>query len=106
MLMTLSFFFSPLSIARFRQRLNICSVYGVDFHVEYDANKSTVMTCRAKKGKFLCQTSFFLIKINIWDASLQITRLITIKCIDSAVIYAQANMLLRKLFSCCKDYSL
>lgn len=77
MLMTLSFFFL-LSIARFQWKLNIRPVYGVDFRVEYDANKSTVMTCRARFFIFLS----FVIKLDIWD---------TIICIDSAVIYAQAG---------------
>lgn len=45
-------------------------------------------------------------KLNIWDTSLQITCLMTIICIDSAIVYIQANMLVRKLFGCCKDYSL
>lgn len=45
-------------------------------------------------------------KLTIWDTSLQITCLMTIICIDSAVVYAKANMLVRKMSSCCKDYSL
>lgn len=48
------------SIARFQRKLNIRSVYGVDSHVEYDANKSTVMTCRAKKDKVLHFSDFYL----------------------------------------------
>ena len=48
------------SSAGLQELLNICSNYGVNFDVNYNAKKSSVMNCRVKEDTDLTFPSFYL----------------------------------------------
>ena len=50
---------SPSSTG-FQQLLNICSDYGVEYDVNYNAKKSVVLICRTKGDKDLHFPDFYL----------------------------------------------
>ena len=49
-----------LSPSGFQQLLNICSNYGVDFDIKYNAKKSMVLICRTKDDLELKFPDFYL----------------------------------------------
>ena len=102
---------SPSS-AGFQQLLNICSDYGVDFNVKYNAKKSVVLICRAKGDKDLRFPSFYLSEeiLSVCCKIKYLGHIITDRLMDDddmyrqrRVLYAQANMLVRR-FYWCSDY--
>ena len=99
---------SPSS-AGFQQLLNICSEYGVDFDVKYNAKKSVVMICRTKDDRDLKFPTFYLSgqALCVCNNVKYLGHIITDTLEDDAdmsrqrrVLYMQANMLIRKFHYC------
>lgn len=100
--------FSPSS-AGFQQLLNICSVYGVKFDVKYNDKKSVVMICRTKEDRDLTFPAFYLSEhvLSVSDKTKYLGHFITDQMYDDddmyrqrRMLYAQANILVRKFHSC------
>lgn len=101
---------SPSS-AGLQQLLAVCSVYGVEHDIKYNASKSAVMIFRTKEDKCLKCPDFKLSDINlsVCNKLKYLGHFITEQMTDDEDIYrqcrmmcAQANVLLRK-FSACTD---
>lgn len=102
--------FSP-STAGLQQLLNICSVYGVEHDIKYNAAKSTVMICRTKEDKCMNYPDFCLsnVMLNVTTKTKYLGHIITADMSDDddiyrqcRMLYAQANTLKRK-FGACTD---
>ncbi len=103
--------FSPSS-AGLQQLLNICSEYGINHDILYNARKSMVMLCRTKEDRDLTFPNFYLAgqMLNICTKTKYLGHFITDQLTDDEdinrqcrVLYAQANMLRRK-FNTCSDH--
>ena len=99
---------SPSS-AGFQQLLNICSSYGVESDVLYNAKKSVILICRTKEDQKLNFPVFYLSghAINVSSSCKYLGHIINDKMEDDAdmyrqrrMLYAQANMLVRKFHYC------
>lgn len=99
---------SPSS-AGFQHLLNICSDYGVEFDVKYNAKKSVVLICRTKGDKDLCFPLFYLSgqELSVCSKTKYLGHIITDQVLDDddmyrqrRKLYAQANMLCRKFHWC------
>ena len=99
---------SPSS-AGFQQLLNICTVYGVQNDVKYNAKKSVVMICRTKKEQALSFPTFYLSgqALSVCEKTKYLGHIITDQMTDDEDmyrqrrnLYAQANMLVRKFHYC------
>ena len=101
---------SPSS-AGFQELLNVCTDYGFNFDVKYNAKKSVVMVCRTRNDKDLCFLSFYLAgqEMSVCAKYKYLGHFITEQMNDDddmfrqrRTLYAQANML-RKKFLCCSN---
>lgn len=100
--------FSPSS-AGLQQRLNVCSVFGDQHDVKYNAAKSFVMICRTKEDRSLV-FPLFKLSGNILTVCNKIKYLghIINDCLSDdedmyrqcRMLYAQANVMARKFGSC------
>ena len=99
---------SPSS-AGFQQLLNICTAYGLQFDVKYNAKKSAVLICRSRADEHLSFPSFYLSGqvISVTSKIKYLGHIITDKLLDDddmlrqrRMLYAQANMLARKFYWC------
>ena len=102
---------SPSS-AGFQQLLNICTEYGVKYDVKYNAKKSVVMICRTRRDQALSFPSFYLSgqALSVCNSTKYLGHIITDQMDDDEdmyrqrrVLYAQANMLIRKFHFCTDD---
>ena len=102
---------SPSSVG-FQRLLNICSEYGVKFDVKYNAKKSVVMICRTKEDRKLNFPVFHLSgqDLSVCDSTKYLGHILTDRMEDDAdmyrqrrMLYAQANMLVRKFHYCSVD---
>ena len=96
----------------FQQLLNICSNYGVDFDVKYNAKKSMVMVCRTKDDMDIKFPAFHLSgqTLGVSNSTKYLGHIITDTLEDDAdmcrqrgLLYVQANMLVRKFHHCTVD---
>ena len=101
---------SPSS-AGFQELLNICSNYGVNFDVNYNAKKSSVMICRVKGDTGLTFPSFYLSGqvLPVCSKTKYLGHIITDDLTDDddmyrqrRMLYMQANLLTRR-FSWCSE---
>ena len=92
---------SPSS-SGFQQLLNICSNYGVEFDIKYNAKKSVVMVCRTKDDMEIKFPPFYLPgeELGVSNTTKYLGHIITDTLEDDAdmsrqrrVLYVQANML-------------
>ena len=99
---------SPSS-AGFQLLLNICTEYGVQNDVKYNAKKSVVMICRTKKEQALSFPTLYLSgqALSVCDKTKYLGHIITEQMDDDddmyrqrRALYAQANMLIRKFHFC------
>ena len=99
---------SPCS-SGFQQLLNICSNYGLDFNIKYNAKKSIVLICRAKEDGELRFPNFHLSGqiICVAKSTKYLGHIITDTLEDDEdmsrqrrMLYVQANMLVRKFHHC------
>ena len=99
---------SPSS-AGFQHLLNVCSSYGIEFDVKYNAKKSVVLICRTEKDKCLKFPPFYLSgqSLLVCDKTKYLGHIITDRMTDDEdmfrqcrMLYAQANMLIRKFHFC------
>ena len=95
---------SPSS-SGFQQLFNICSNYGVDFDVQYNAKKSVVMVCRTKDDMDIKFPAFQLSgqTLGVSNSTKYLGHIITDTLEDDAnmfrqggLLYVQANMLVGK----------
>ena len=102
---------SPSS-AGFQQLLNICSEYGVECDVKYNAKKSVVMICRTKDDRDLNFPVFYLSgqALSVCNSTKYLGHIITDTLEDDEdmfrqrrALYIQANMLVRKFHYCSVD---
>ena len=102
---------SPSS-SGFQQLLNICSNYGMDFNIKYNAKKSMVLICRTKDDMKLRLPDFYLSGqiINVVKSAKYLGHIITDSLEDDEdmyrqrkLLYVQANMLVRKFHHCTSD---
>ena len=103
--------FSPSS-SGFQCLLNICSNYGVDFDVKYNAKKSVVMVCRTKEDIEIKFPTFSLSGqiLGVSSSTKYLGHIITDSLEDDAdmcrqrrLLYVQANVLVRKFHYCTDD---
>jgi hypothetical protein len=102
---------SPSS-SGFQQLLNICSDYGVEFDIEYNAKKSVVMICSTRDDLNIKFPSFYLSgeELGVVNTTKYLGHILTDTLEDDAdmsrqrrVLYVQANMLARKFHHCTTD---
>ena len=102
---------SPSS-SGFQQLLNICSNYGLDFDIKYNAKKSMVLICRTKDDQELKFPDFYLSgqTICVAKSAKYLGHIITDTLEDDEdmyrqrrMLYVQANMLGRKFHHCTTD---
>ena len=102
---------SPSS-SGFQQLLNICSNYGIDFNINYNAKKSMVLLCRSKEDVDLKFPSFYLSGqiMSVSKCTKYLGHIITDTLEDDddmfrqrRMLYIQANMLVRKFHYCTTD---
>ena len=100
------------STGGFQQLLNICTNYGVDFDVKYNAKKSVVMVCRTKEDMDIKFPAFHLSgqALGVSNSTKYLGHIITDTLEDDAdmfrqrrLLYVQANMLVRKFHHCTYD---
>ncbi|XP_016534059.1 RNA-directed DNA polymerase from mobile element jockey-like [Poecilia formosa] len=100
--------FSPCS-AGLQQLLRTCSNYGQEYDIQYNALKSNIMIVRTKEDQKLVLPDFFLsgVVLRICTAVKYLGHYITDDLTDDMdinrqrrLVYAQANMLLRKFRMC------
>lgn len=96
----------------FQQLLNICSNYGVDFNMMYNAKKSMVLIVRAKDDLELKFPAFYLSgrTMCVAKSTTYLGHIITDTLEDDddmsrqrRMLYVQANMLVRKFHHCTTD---
>ncbi len=92
-----------------QQLLSMCSVYGVEHDIQYNAAKNVIMICQTKEDNSL---QFPVFKLSdhalcVWKKLEYLGHIITDQMTDdediyrqSRVLYAQANILLIKFGSC------
>ena len=99
---------SPCS-SGFQQLLNICTNYGLDFNIKYNAKKSMVLICRAKGDGELRFPNFHLSgqTICVVKSAKYLGHILTDTLEDDEdmarqrrMLYLQANMLVRKFHHC------
>lgn len=102
---------SPSTVG-FQQLLDICSEYGVEFDVKYNAKKSVVLICRTKEDQKLHFPTFYLSgqSLCVSYCTKYLGHIITDRLEDDAdmyrqrrMLYVQANMLVRKFHHCSDD---
>ncbi|KAK0141236.1 hypothetical protein N1851_021750 [Merluccius polli] len=102
---------SPSTVG-FQQLLDICSEYGVEFDVQYNAKKSVVLICRTKEDQKLHFPMFYLSgqSLCVSNCMKYLGHIITDKMEDDAdmyrqrrMLYVEANMLVRKFHYCSDD---
>ena len=102
---------SPSS-SGFQHLLNICSNYGLDFNIKYNAKKSMVLICRTKDDSELRFPHFYLSgqTVNVAKSAKYLGHIITDTLDDDEdmyrqrrMLYVQANMLVRKFHHCTTD---
>ena len=102
---------SPCS-SGFQQLLNICSNYGIDFDIKYNAKKSMVLICRTKDDMELRFPAFYLSgqTMCVSKSTKYLGHIITATLEDDEdmsrqrrMLYVQANMLVRKFHHCTTD---
>ena len=102
---------SPSTVG-FQQLLDICSEYGVEFDVQYNAKKSVVLICRTKEDQKMHFPMFYLSgqSLCVSSCTKYLGHIITDKMEDDAdmyrqrrMLYVQANMLGRKFHHCSDD---
>ena len=100
--------FSPSS-AGFQDLLNICSEYGVEYDVKYNAKKSVVLVCRTKEDRDLSFPVFLLSghALTVCEKTKYLGHVINDQMSDDddmyrqrRLLYIQANMLVRKFHAC------
>lgn len=100
--------FSPCS-AGLQQLLKVCSQYGIDFDIKYNAKKSNIMIVRSREDRKLSFPEFSLsgIALKVCDEVKYLGHYITDDLSDDRdifrqrrMMYAQANMLIRKFSMC------
>lgn len=96
----------------FQQLLNICSDYGVEFDIKYNAKKSGVMICRTKDDLKIKFPPFCLSGMELGRANTTkyLGHILTDTPEDDAdtgrqrrELYVQANMLVRRFHHCTTD---
>ena len=101
---------SPYS-AGMQQLLKVCSQYGIDYDIKYNAKKSHIMVVRSSGDRKLTFPTFYLSDspLGVCEEIKYLGHVISDDWMDDkdihrqrCKIYAQANMLLRK-FSMCSD---
>ena len=99
---------SPSS-AGLQQLLDICTVYGVQYDIKYNASKSAVLICRTKEDRRLNFPVFKLSDNNleVWNKIKYLGHFVTDQMTDDDDIYrqcrklyAQANTIARKFSHC------
>ena len=102
---------SPSS-SGFQHLLNICSNYGLDFNIKYNAKKSMVLICRTKDDSELRFPHFYLSgqTVNVAKSAKYLGHIIADTLDDDEdmyrqrrMLYVQANMLVRKFHHCTTD---
>ena len=103
--------FSPYS-AGLQQLLRICSQYGTDFNIKYNAKKRVILIVRSKDDKRAVFPNFVLSNVNlvVCNETKYLGHYISDDLSDDKDIhrqrcklYAQANMLMRKFHKCSID---
>ena len=81
---------SPSTVG-FQQLLDICSEYGVEFDVQYNAKKSVVLICRTKEDQKLHFPMFYLSgqSLCVSNCTKYLGHIITDKMKDDADMYKQ-----------------